>query len=107
MKSIDVYETNKGYHFYLKVKTERKLTSKDVVVLQLALGSDYKRELFNWLRVRNGRTSKKWNVLFKCKYNSKKRISEETKTDSAIRLERLIVNLYFKTVEKPNSETTS
>ena len=70
LESIDIYETNKGYHFYLKVKTERKLNNKDIVVLQLALGSDYKRELFNWLRVRRNQKFKRWNVLFKSKYEN-------------------------------------
>ena len=74
-KSIEVYETNKGYHFYLKVTTERKLNNKDIVVLQLALGSDYKRELFNWLRVRRGQKFKHWNVLFKCKYENGLKVS--------------------------------
>jgi len=100
LKSIEIYETNKGYHFYLKVTTERKLNNKDIVVLQLALGSDYKRELFNWLRVRRGQKFKHWNVLFKCKYENGLKVSEERKTESAIRLEKLVSKLYFNEYKK-------
>jgi len=84
---VKVYETNKGLHLYIPICSNVELTDEDVVVLQLALGSDYKRELFNWLRVRSRDKFKHWNVLFKVKYKNGKIISKEEKTELAKEIE--------------------
>ncbi len=55
-----VFETKRGLHFY--IETEKKKKEIEVILLQLFLGSDYKRELFNYRHVKN--KVKKWNVLF-------------------------------------------
>jgi hypothetical protein len=73
---IDKSKTRHGYHIMLTFGCERKLEDKDIVFFQLMLGSDPNREMFNWLRVVSG--CKRWNVLFKEKYNADgKRISHE------------------------------
>jgi len=84
---VKVYETNKGLHVYISLYSNVELTDEDVVVLQLALGSDYKREIFNWLRVRSRDKFKHWNVLFKVKYKNGKIISKEEKTELAEEIE--------------------
>jgi len=84
---VKVYETNKGLHLYISLYSNVELTDEDIVVLQLALGSDYKREIFNWLRVRSRDKFKHWNVLFKVKYKNGKIISREEKTELAKEIE--------------------
>ena len=84
---VKVYETNKGLHLYIPICSNVELTDEDIVVLQLALGSDYKRELFNWLRVRSNDKFKHWNVLFKVKYKNGEIISKEEKTKLAEEIE--------------------
>ena len=72
----DIYTETKltkhGTHDTITFTTDKKLTDYDLVFLQLMMLSDWKRELFNWLRVRSG--CKKWNVLYKQKYNNKMRL---------------------------------
>ena len=63
--NIDEKESNSGYHIRLDVISKIPLDDKDIVFLQLWLGSDWRRELFNFLRVKHG--FKRWNVLFKKK----------------------------------------
>ena len=84
---VKVYETNKGLHVYISLYSNVELTDEDIVVLQLALGSDYKRELFNWLRVRSNDKFKHWNVLFKVKYKNGVIVSKEEKTELAEEIE--------------------
>ena len=84
---VKVYETNKGLHLYISIYSSVELDDRDIVVLQLALGSDYKREIFNWLRVRSRDKFKHWNVLFKVKYKNGKIISKEEKTELAKEIE--------------------
>jgi hypothetical protein len=61
-----VYSTHKGYHVYIEVFGD--YNSFDLCFLQMALGLDYKRETFNFMRFRNS-LDKKWNVLFSKKYD--------------------------------------
>jgi hypothetical protein len=76
--SCDIKATTHGRHFTIGFTTDKRLTDADIVFLQLLLFSDWKRELHNWLRVRSG--CKKWNVLYKQKFNSRGRlISSEKK----------------------------
>ncbi|RKZ03316.1 hypothetical protein DRQ25_17880 [Candidatus Fermentibacteria bacterium] len=68
---LRVYSTKKGYHIYFDIKGV--YTSFDICFLQLALGSDYKREVFNFKRF-SEELGKEWNVLFKEKYDAKGRL---------------------------------
>lgn len=86
-EKFEVYETNKGLHIYVKISSKNKLKNTDIVVLQLVLGSDYKREIYNWMRVRNGGNVKYWNKLFKKKTVKGVVVSEEKKTELAVELE--------------------
>ncbi len=62
---VEVFETRRGIHIYVYASSNRKISDEEIVVIQLALGSDYKRELFNWTRVISNPKPKHWNVLFK------------------------------------------
>jgi len=73
---IEVYETRRGIHIYVYASSKRKISDEEIVVIQLALGSDYKREIFNWSRVISNPRPKRWNVLFK----GKERITKLSKT---------------------------
>ena len=57
--------TNNHIHGIVKITTTAKLDDKDIIILQLLMNSDYKREMFNFLRVRAH--VKNWNILFKKK----------------------------------------
>jgi len=67
VEEVEVFETKKGIHIYVYASSERKISDEEIVVIQLALGSDYKREIFNWSRVISNPKPKHWNVLFKSK----------------------------------------
>jgi len=64
---VEVYETKRGIHIHVYASSKRKVSDEEIVVIQLALGSDYKREIFNWTRVISNPRPKRWNVLFKDK----------------------------------------
>lgn len=96
-ESVEVYETNKGLHIYVYVYSKLELDNKDIIILQLILNSDYKRELFNFKRVKSG-IKKGWNVLFKVKFENGKKVSEEKSTPYSIRLTKLI-NLFYNKLD--------
>ena len=64
--SYDIRETRKGYHVRLTVDFPFDFNDVDIVFLQLLLGSDWKRELLNYFRIKNKISS--WNVLFNKKF---------------------------------------
>lgn len=99
---IDIYETTKGFHFYFWSEGATPYPIQKVII-QLALGSDYHREIFNYRRVWNTIEPTRWNVLFQFKYNKEgKMVSKEEKTNKAIRLEEEIMTLY--TVKTENEK---
>lgn len=85
-----ICKTKKGFHIRLFIKN--KMTDKDICFVQMAMGSDYKRESNNYVRVRNHEDN--WNVLFSQKYASEKllgevfKVSEETPMQSQKMFER-------------------
>lgn len=91
---IEVYETRKGFHLYFWTD-KPKPSAKDKVVMQLALGSDYRREIFNYLRICMTPLPKKWNVLFQSKYDKEgNKVSEEVHSGRTVKLEEEIMALY-------------
>lgn len=66
--AVTVRSTARGYHIFLEIEGE--YTSFDLCFLQMALGSDYKREVFNYMRFKNS-LSKDWNLLFSKKVDEK------------------------------------
>jgi len=102
--SAKVRETGKGIHIYLKAHSVDELNPIDIVILQFALGSDFKRELFNYRRVRgyieNKKVPKGWNVLFKVKVKRDKGkviyVSEEKETVLSKQIEKKLIKKYLE-----------
>ncbi|RLG54494.1 MAG: hypothetical protein DRO00_01170 [Thermoproteota archaeon] len=70
--------TTNGYH--LELDLDNEIDDIKAVFMQLALGSDYRREVCNLLRIERG--CKDWNILFKRKFKINKlgqrvKVSEE------------------------------
>lgn len=72
---VEVYKTAHGWHVYYT--TRRKFPDIEIAFIQLLLGSDYKREMFNFQRITKKFNISRWNTLFKRKYIDKKLVSEE------------------------------
>jgi len=73
LEDINVMQTKKGFHVYLAIESKKVvLLPSDLVCLQSLMGSDYKRECFNFLRVKSGLVlDDSWNVLFNRKWGFK------------------------------------
>lgn len=65
---VSVEKSKHGWHITLNIKN--KMNDHEIVCVQSLMGSDYKRECFNLLRVHSGKfPNQSWNVLFKKKFN--------------------------------------
>ena len=51
---VKINQTNKGFHVILNIESRCEFSDNDLVCLQAIYQSDYKREAFNFLRVKNG-----------------------------------------------------
>lgn len=80
---VEVRSTAKGYHIYMDVESKVPLDSFDVCFLQLALGSDYKRETFNYMRFKDSLT-RDWNMLFRVKYDGNGNLLSMEKEEPAL-----------------------
>lgn len=69
VKNAEVFTTKHGYHIYIDIS---RIDDKQIPFIQMAMGSDYKREMLNQIRVkgRQGNPPKFWNVLFIKKYSA-------------------------------------
>lgn len=88
-RGITIYETTKGYHVYILL--DRAVFLKDIMLLQALLGSDIKRERYNYSRYLNGRWE---NVLFARKSRLSGYVSTEQKTEETAGLENLFFSEY-------------
>jgi hypothetical protein len=87
---IQVRETARGFHVYLWVDGQHP-TPAEAVLVQMALGSDYRREIFNYRRVWPNKHPERWNILFKAKYdNEGNLISEEKLSENAVYMEEKV-----------------
>ena len=71
---IKAYQTNKGYHVYIKINS---IAEVYLYFVQLLLGSDWKRELLNFDRYLKGVPTEENNILFSEKYEEGKKKSKE------------------------------
>jgi len=69
VKDVDVRKTKHGYHVRILVKN--KIPSRELNFLQLALGSDYRRECMNLRRIIAVKCMKSWNILYICKFTGR------------------------------------
>ena len=62
-------KSRRGWH--VEIKSKLRYSPTEIVVLQLLLGSDPNRELFNFARIAGGgdgwRGLKRWNILYRLK----------------------------------------
>ena len=73
---LKVCTTNHGYHIYITVN--KKINNKDLVFIQVALGSDIYRECFYWKRIKYPiLPNKGWNILFQKKHYNTGKIGRE------------------------------
>lgn len=72
---VEIYKTERGHHIYVKTIPRKRISSLMICAIQLYLGSDKERELFNIERIR--RKEKDWNVLFVVKRKGDKVVSRE------------------------------
>jgi hypothetical protein len=68
---IDKKKTKHGYHLRISFDSPKQLGDRDIIFGQLICMSDYRREIFNFLRAMSG--CKHYNALFnsKCDNNNK------------------------------------
>jgi hypothetical protein len=69
---IDKKKTKHGLHLRISFDSDKKLDDRDIIFGQLICMSDYRREIFNWLRAMSG--CKHFNALFKFKVDSNNKL---------------------------------
>ena len=82
VQRIDIRKTTHGYHVRIRVKN--KIPKRDLNFLQLALGSDYRRECMNLRRIISCKQMKSWNVLYAFKFNSRGDITSHERPDDQL-----------------------
>ena len=75
----EICKTQHGWHLYLF--TDADLSDRDICFFQMFLGSDKRREAFNWKRL-NDNATEDWNILFIEKWENGKLIGKEGKRKS-------------------------
>jgi len=65
---VRIYDTTNGFHAQLTC--DNQINDVKAAFIQALLGSDYRREFCNLLKIERG--SKNWNVLFKRKWKTDK-----------------------------------
>ena len=66
IQEVRSFETSRGYHIRITLETE--LDDRDVQMIQILMGSDIHREIYNFLRRIDGQLIKKWNKLYSKKH---------------------------------------
>ena len=89
IKECRVRKTKHGFHFTLKVLSKLDFEDKDICLMQALMGSDFRREFLNYLRILN--EVERWNVLYKWKMRNGEVISEEVKNHITDKIEELVV----------------
>lgn len=96
VERIRAFSTKRGYHVRIDIKEE--LDDRDVILLQMLMGSDIHREIYNFLRQHDGDLIENWNKLY-----TKKHLVLNTKIKKAISSERYLKGLtkdLIKSIEK-------
>ncbi|MGO9643956.1 MAG: hypothetical protein ACLPY5_04325 [Candidatus Bathyarchaeia archaeon] len=82
VQSVDVRKTRHGYHIRIWVKN--KIPSRELNFLQLALGSDYRRECMNLRRIVAVKRMKSWNILYRYKFNGRGDLTSHEISDTRL-----------------------
>jgi hypothetical protein len=70
VRNVDVRRTRHGYH--VRILVQNRIRKRELNFIQLALGSDYRRECMNLRRIISWKQMKIWNVLFEYKFNNRR-----------------------------------
>jgi len=95
VQSVDVRKTRHGYH--IRILVRNKIPKRELNFLQLALGSDYRRECMNLRRIIAVKRMKSWNILYQFKFNSRGDLTSTESPDA--RLAKKIAGL-IKTFQR-------
>ena len=95
VKSIDVRKTRHGYH--IRIWVRNRIPSRELNFLQLALGSDYRRECMNLRRIISVKRMKSWNILYHYKFSGSGDLTSHETSDA--RLAKKIAGL-IKTFQR-------
>lgn len=66
MSKLEASHTKNGHH--VEITLSRELEPQDIIVAQLLMGSDFNREIYNFLHHLDGEMPDQWNKLFDKKY---------------------------------------
>jgi hypothetical protein len=103
MESMTVSKTRHGYH--LRISIKKHLADKDLLLVQILLGSDINREIYNLCRILNGELTRNWNRLY-----DKKNIVLDTRIGEKLSQERFLkgyTNELKKIIEASNDPEAS
>lgn len=64
--NVRAFSTKKGYH--VRIEIEEDLEYHDIILLQMLMGSDIHREIYDFIRAHAGQLVDKWNKLYTKKY---------------------------------------
>lgn len=73
------------------MRVKNRIPKRELNFLQLALGSDYRRECMNLRRIVSCKRMKVWNVLYAFKFNNRGNITSREKP--APQLSRLVAEI--------------
>lgn len=79
-----VLKTYHGFHVILDL--QKSLSPRETIFFQTLLGSDYRREYHNYIKITRGKKFFKncWNTLFMEKYNAKGDLLSQEKYDKQL-----------------------
>lgn len=83
ISDIEVFSTRNGFHVYIYL--QKLISNASIVALQAILGSDYRRETFNLLRITKNPNNQYWNVLFNKKYRYSPKSGRFTRISQEVR----------------------
>jgi len=89
VQHVEVRVTSHGYHVVFSVTNQ--IPPLYLVLLQRSLGSDVKRECFNFRRITTIKKMRSWNVLYSYKFDAQGNFLSQEKPDA--RLSKKIATL--------------
>jgi hypothetical protein len=63
---VEVFKTRKGYH--IRAHLNKTIEDRDILLIQILMGSDIHREIYNFIRIYDGQLIRDWNKLYTKKY---------------------------------------
>jgi hypothetical protein len=85
--------------FHVSIRVRNRIPKRDLNFLQLALGSDYRRESMNLRRIVSCKQMKSWNILYSYKFNGRGDFTSREDYDARLsrQISHALANLQRKT----------